>query len=129
MKIEHVAYMVEDPATVAKWYVDNLGFSIQRNGGAPAFPHFIADDTGSVMVEIYNNPQCTVPDYRNQDPLLLHLALVSDDIDADSRRLLEAGASVAAESMETPAGDILLMLRDPWGFPLQLVKRAEPMVR
>jgi hypothetical protein len=29
----------------------------------------------------------------------------------------------------TPAGDSLVMLRDPWGIALQLVKRAQPMLR
>jgi hypothetical protein len=28
----------------------------------------------------------------------------------------------------TPAGDELVMLRDPWGVALQLVKRAQPML-
>ncbi len=124
MKIEHVAYMVEDPQTVAAWYVENLGFTIKRAGDAPIFAHFLADDTGAVMVEIYNNSKCTVPEYNTQDPLLLHLALISDDIDADVARLTKAGAQIADEPMTTPAGDRLCMLRDPWGFALQLVNRA-----
>ena len=31
------------------------------------------------------------------------------------------------EAETSPAGDDLAMLRDPWGFALQLVKRAKPM--
>jgi hypothetical protein len=30
--------------------------------------------------------------------------------------------------MVAPAGDEMLILRDPWDLPLQLVKRAEPML-
>jgi hypothetical protein len=26
-------------------------------------------------------------------------------------------------------GDDLAMLRDPWGFPVQLVRRAKPMIK
>jgi hypothetical protein len=35
-----------------------------------------------------------------------------------------------AEDFSTnPVGDELLMLRDPWGIGLQLVKRGTPMLR
>lgn len=43
-------------------------------------------------------------------------------------RLIAAGATPAGEIVVTPAGDELAMLRDPWGIPLQLVRRAEPMI-
>ena len=128
MKIEHIAYQVEDPAAVAAWYEKNLGFSVVRKRGAPAHAHFIADDTGQVMYEIYNNPVVSVPDYKAMDPLILHLAFVSEDIDADRQRFLDAGATPEGEIANTPEGDRIAMFRDPWGFPIQLCKRAEPMV-
>jgi len=52
----------------------------------------------------------------------------SEDLKADRDRLLAAGASVAEDYFTNPAGDQLLMLRDPWGLGLQLVKRAKPML-
>jgi hypothetical protein len=27
-----------------------------------------------------------------------------------------------------PSGDVFAMLRDPWGIPLQLVRRKQPMI-
>jgi hypothetical protein len=27
------------------------------------------------------------------------------------------------------SGDQILMLRDPWGVPIQFIKRAEPMLK
>ncbi|MFW5738430.1 MAG: VOC family protein [Spirochaetota bacterium] len=129
MRIEHIAYNVADPQKVAAWYAENLGFTIERAGGEPPYAHFLADDTGGVMIEIYHNTSCAVPDYAKQDPLLLHLALVSNDAQADSERLTAAGATVADPIRTTPAGDTLCMLRDPWGFAVQLCQRAEPMVR
>jgi glyoxylase I family protein len=129
MKIEHIGYMVENPAEVAAWYVKNLGFKIKRKPGGTPDPHFLADSSGQVMIEIYNNPQATVPDYALMDPLVLHLALiVEDDVDSVKQSLLAAGASIASDTMVTPAGDRLAMLRDPWGLAIQLCKRKEPMV-
>ncbi len=126
MKIEHVAWQVADPAAVADWYVKHLGFEVKRRSdGPPCF--FLADSTGQVMIEIYNNPAAPVPDYAAQDPLVLHLAFVSDDIPGERRRLLDAGATLV-ENIETPAGDHVVMMRDPFGLAIQLCQRAEPML-
>ena len=128
MRLEHVAWQVEDPVAVAAWYGQHLGFTVRRKVDQPPYPHFIADASGAVMIELYHNPALPVPDYRAQDPLLLHLAFVVTDLPAERARLLAAGATIAADTVTTPAGDQLLMLRDPWGFPVQLVTRAAPML-
>jgi glyoxylase I family protein len=128
MKIEHVAFVMQDPAAAAKWYVDNLGFTIKRSMDESPFTHFLADDSGKVMIELYRQPHLRVPDYRDTDPLLLHLALVSDDVEADRQRWMSAGATPIGESTHLDNGDVLAMLRDPWGFAIQLVQRSEPMV-
>jgi hypothetical protein len=41
---------------------------------------------------------------------------------------LAAGATAEGEVTTTDAGDHLAMLRDPWGFPVQLVYRRDPMI-
>jgi catechol 2,3-dioxygenase-like lactoylglutathione lyase family enzyme len=128
MHIEHVALQVSDPAAMAQWYVDHLGCSIARSGGAPGFIHFLKDATGHSMLEIYTNPRCTVPDYASMDVMLVHVAFYSDDPRADRDRLVKAGATIAEDHIVTPAGDEMLILRDPWGLALQLVKRAQPML-
>lgn len=128
MRIEHFAFQTEDPRAVAAWYVKHLGFEVKRVAGAPTHTHFLADSGGNVMVEIYNNPRVRTPDYWVMDPLLLHLAFCSDDPAADRDRLVAAGATIAEDFVTTAAGDGLVMLRDPWGFAIQLVRRAERMV-
>jgi catechol 2,3-dioxygenase-like lactoylglutathione lyase family enzyme len=128
MRIEHVGYMVLDPPRVARWYVEHLGFQVKRKMDESPFGHFLADSGGKVMIEIYNNPKAMVPDYASMDSLVLHLAFSVDDVEAERKRLLQAGAKVEGQIQTTPAGDQLAMLRDPWGFAIQLCKRAEPMV-
>jgi catechol 2,3-dioxygenase-like lactoylglutathione lyase family enzyme len=128
MKIEHFALQVPDPRAMADWYVKHLGFTVARAGGEPAFAQFLRDSSGTVMIEIYRNPQVSVPDYWKIDPLLVHLAFISDDPAADRDRLVAAGAKTAEDLFTTPAGDQIQMLRDPWGVAVQLVKRANPML-
>jgi len=128
MKIEHVALQVEDPAGFARWYVEHLGMVVKRAQTAPPFGHFLADDAGAVMIEVYRYPTLAVPDYRSMNPLLVHLAFYAGDVDQERSRLLAAGATAEGEVQVNDVGDRVTMLRDPWGIPLQLVHRAEAMI-
>jgi glyoxylase I family protein len=128
MKIEHVAFQVADPVALARWYRDHLGLTIKRAQTESPFGQFLADDGDAVMLEFYNNPKATVPDYRAIDPLALHLAFWADDVNGTRERLLAAGATAEGDVVETPSGDQLTMLRDPWGIPIQFVKRAAKMI-
>jgi catechol 2,3-dioxygenase-like lactoylglutathione lyase family enzyme len=127
MKIEHVALQVEDPGAMARWYVEHLGCTVARTGGPPGFAHFLRDDAGTSMLELYRNPGVNVPDYVSMDPMLMHVAFVSANPAADRDRLVAAGATLATDLVRTPGGDELVMLRDPWGVALQLARRAQPM--
>ena len=128
MKIEHLAINVEDPLAMGRWYVEHLGFTVKRRVMEEPWAHFLADDSGTVMIEIYGNKKVPLPDYRNMHPGSLHLALVSEDVEADVARLTAAGGAIDGEVQSLPNGDSMTFLRDTWGFTLQLVKRGEPMI-
>jgi glyoxylase I family protein len=126
MRIEHFALNVSDPVAVARWYGAHLGLRVVRQLPR-AQTHFLADDNGATVLEIYCNPPDQVPDYRSMDPLLLHLAFVSADPDADTERLIAAGATLAKRE-PLPDGSLVIMLRDPWGLAIQLCRRTQPLV-
>jgi catechol 2,3-dioxygenase-like lactoylglutathione lyase family enzyme len=125
---EHFAMNVADPAATAAWYCRHLGMKVVRQGGGPTYMHFLADCSGRVVVEIYRSSTEAVPAYADQHPQILHLAFATTEVEADRQRLLAAGATPEGEITRTDAGDCLAMLRDPWGFALQLCQRARPMV-
>ncbi len=127
MNIEHLALQVEDPAAMGEWLIQHLRMRVRRAGDPPVSVRFIVDEGGRTMLELYRNQTAPLPDYRNMDPALLHVAFASEDIEADCDKLVAAGATVVAAPSTTATGDQLAMLRDPWGLPLQLVKRALPM--
>jgi len=128
VRFEHVALNVADPIKMAKWYVDNLGMKVLREGPAPINARFLADSGGNMMLELYHNPPEAVPNYAAMDPLLLHVAFMVHDVDAVRQKLIAAGATPAGEVTTTPAGDKLAMLRDPWGLAIQFLHRADPML-
>lgn len=128
IRLEHVAINVENPAGMAKWWCENLGMIIVRKGPPPVNMYFTSDSGANMMLEIYHNPPDAVPDYPSMNPLMLHIAFMVDDVKETCRKLVAAGATVATEATVTDSGDELAMLRDPWGVPIQIVKRAHPML-
>ncbi len=128
MKIEHVAFQIEDPRAAAQWYVEHLGLTIKRSQAQSPHGQFLADAGDAVMLEFYNNPKVAVPDYRLIDPLVLHIALATSDVTAARARLIAAGARPEGDAAVTDAGDHVAMLRDPWGLAIQLVRRQVGMI-
>jgi glyoxylase I family protein len=128
MDIEHVALNVPDPVALAAWYTSHLGMRVVRSIPDPPHTHFLADPSGRVVLEVYRHPQAPVPDYAGMDPLVLHLAFIAPEVRGARQRLLAAGATSAGEVTATPTGDELAFLRDPWGVPLQLVRRSRPLL-
>lgn len=122
--VEHAAWQHPEPVAAAAWYGQHLGFTIARKLDHPPHTHFLADASGRVVIEIYHNPKAPLPDYPALDPLVLHLAFTVANPVSARDQLLAAGATLADDLQTLPNGDRLIMLRDPWGFPLQLVSRT-----
>lgn len=125
MRIEHFALNVAEPDKMVKWYCEHLHMKINRKS-TKAF--YLADKSGNVIIEVYNNPTVPVPSYKTQDMFIFHLAFCSANLDADRKRLIKAGAVGNGGISTTLCGDKIANLRDPWGLAIQLVKRAESML-
>lgn len=122
MLLEHVAINVPDAAAMADWYVENCQMKIViQKDGAP-FTRFLSDQKGVTCIEIYSNTSQHIPDYFSQHPLVYHTAFAVDDLDKTRDELIAAGATFF-EEINVPNGTRLIMLRDPWGVPLQLCYR------
>ena len=128
MKFEHFALNVPDVQAHVAWFVKNLEFTIARQLPDPPYMHFLADETGRTIFELYANTKVAIPDYAAAHPLSFHLAVVTADAAAESARLQKAGAKLFLEEPQ-PDGTMLIMLRDPWNVPLQLCQRTVPFPR
>jgi catechol 2,3-dioxygenase-like lactoylglutathione lyase family enzyme len=112
---------------MAAWYVEHLGMRVLRRNAAAPHIHFLADASGRVVMEIYSNAADPVPDYSAMHPMRFHLAFAAPDPDQARAALVAAGATFVDEQTQ-PDGSRLLMLRDPWGLPLQLCKRTASLL-
>ena len=121
---EHTALNVREIADIGQWYCDNLNMTVLRSGESV---RYLADTTGRLIFELYTNPTAEIPDYWRMHPMTLHLAFCVSDVPGAVTKLTSAGATIVSDHETTESGDEVAMLRDPWGIPLQLMKRAVPM--
>ena len=125
--LEHIGLNLRDPQAAADWYCKNLGMTVVKNPpGQSVF--FVADAGRHMMLELYSNPKSPVMDYDSIPHLSLHITFVVDYLEVVRTKLIAAGARPAGEVATSASGDKVANLRDPWGVPLQLVQRAEPML-
>jgi glyoxylase I family protein len=128
VKLEHVAINVPNPQVLVKFLADHLGMRVVLSNTTTPYMHFVADEAGS-MLEIYSNPAAPMPDYTTVDPINLHLAFSSSDLEADRQRLLAAGAEPVGEIANSPIGGArLAFFRGPDGVPFQLIQRDKPLI-
>ena len=129
MQIEHLALNLEQAEAAVTWYHRHLGMPIHRQQQEPLYAAFLGEPPG--LLEIYCNPSYPLAEPKTWHCLTLHLALTSTDLAADRDRLLAAGASLVPEHCDGPDADGygVLMLRCPWGLPLQLCRRREPLAQ
>ena len=127
MVFEHFALNVKNPIETAKWYVDNCEMKIVRGSTEPPYAHFIADKTGRLAIEIYKNENAEIIDLKSKHPLEFHFALMVKNAEEIKNKLLNVGATFE-EELHLEDGSHLVMLRDPFGIPLQLCQRGIPMM-
>lgn len=123
MTFEHFALNVIDINGVVNWYCAHLGLTIANQQRESPYMTFLADSTDRVVIEFYKREDELAEDFSNRHPLTFHIAFVSENAEEDKQRLLNAGASYFEEILKED-GSHLVMLRDPWGMPLQLCQRA-----
>ncbi|MCB0732474.1 MAG: VOC family protein [Ignavibacteriae bacterium] len=127
MVFEHFALNVENPIEAANWYVKNCEMKIVRGSDKPPYAHFIADKTGRLAIEIYKNDSAAIIDLNSKHPLEFHFAFMVKNAEETKQKLLANGATFF-EELHLEDGSHLVMLRDPFGVPLQLCQRGVPMM-
>ena len=127
--IQHIGFNVYNPIEVSNWYIQNLGMKLIRQGNAPEHVTFIADSGNNMEIEFYNKEKFHKIEFQKIDVLTFHFAFLTDNINLIESKLITAGAKLVEKTTKTPTGDKVAMLRDPWGMPLQLVQRSNPMIK
>ena len=119
--LEHVAIATPNPAGLAQWYVDHLGFRIVlENDGN----YFIRAVNGSVVEFVHGEGAAPTP--TRTDPGIRHLAIEVSDFDVCYASLRDRGVKFLGEPFGAH-GNRLVFFTDAEGNIAHLVQRATPL--
>lgn len=131
-KLEHIGITAERPVALGKWYRDNLGFEIlfssDEERDSDESVAFIRDASGACVIEIFKLRNIAPVHKMLNNDIQLHFAFESDDPIQDAEYLESKGAKFIEKCKNSLPGDILVILKDPWGNTIQLAKRKIPFL-
>lgn len=122
-EIEHIGIAVTDPLAMGRWYRDVLGLDIRLSGGDEEKSVSFVSDANGAMLELFRIPTVEPVAPMLSHHLQIHIALVSDDFEADGNWLVANGARFIEKCPTAMPGDFLMVYHDPWGNCLQLARR------
>jgi glyoxylase I family protein len=119
--LEHTAIASPDPAGLAQWYVDTLGFVINYTYDGN---YFVKAPNGA-MLEIIPSEGDRAPQ-KMRDPGIRHLAVSVTDFDQAYDRLKQTNVHFLGEPINNQ-GNRLVFFSDRDGNILHLVSRPRPL--
>jgi catechol 2,3-dioxygenase-like lactoylglutathione lyase family enzyme len=122
-EIVNVRYMVHDVDAAIAFYTAHFGFTL-RSSAAPAFADVVRGHLRLLLSGPSSSAGRPMPDGRTPGPGGWNrIHLIVDDIDADVRRLRDAGLPFRNDIVTGPGGRQIL-LDDPSGNPIELFQPA-----
>ena len=129
LNIEHIGICVAAPISMGEWYRDNLDFKIILCAGDDVEGvSFVVDSGGNTILELGKLPEGPPLDGRSLLPLQLHIAIECESPSAEAERLINAGAELLGESPRNSYKGEKVLIRDPWGYTIQLLNRKEKLI-
>ena len=123
--IEHIAIVAADPATLARWYCDTLGFKIILADDASQ-TFFVSLSGGGVLEIMPSNGRSRIV-HAADDAGIRHIALSVDDFQTAQQTLKDRGINFVGPYRESLSGTRFDFFPDPEGNLLQLVHRPHPL--
>ncbi|WP_431047604.1 VOC family protein [Streptomyces sp. P1-3] len=106
------------------FFCTHLGYQVAM--AADGFASLTRGDAGADIVLLRRGSEVLPPEQRDQRATGLIFALTVSGIEAEERRLREAGAPITMPLREEPWGERLFQLTDPNGIVVQFVEWAAP---
>lgn len=119
MSTVSVRYMIDDVPAAVRFYTAHLGFVLDIDA-SPAFASVVRDGVRLLLSGKASSGRIAMPDGREPVPGGWNrIQIQVDDLEAEVRRLRDAGLSFRNEIVTGPGGSQIL-LDDPSGNPIEL---------
>ncbi|MEV6731533.1 VOC family protein [Streptomyces sp. NPDC051364] len=124
MTASTLSLTVADVAASRDFFCTHLGYAVAM--ATDGFASLTRGDDAADIVLLRRGSEVLPPEQRDRQATGLIFALTVAGIEAEERRLREAGAPVTMPLREEPWGERLFQLTDPNGIVVQLVEWATP---
>lgn len=124
--VEHMAIAAKNPADLAGWYRDTLGFEVVVDGG-PKGIWFVGPLGAGATIEIIPASEAAPVDRARNDPGWSHLAFTVADFNTAHQALVGKGIQFQGEPRQQGDGSWIAFFPDPDGNVLQIVQRPKPL--
>lgn len=120
-----VAFMADDPRASARWFVDHLGFTVNIDIGW--YVNTQHEGLTNVSVDFVQRDHESLSDaLRAKQVSGTLLAFLVDDVDAEERRLREAGLDVVLPLNTEPWGQRRFQVNGPDGLVVEVLQMVPP---
>lgn len=118
-----ISLTIDDVAASQAFFIEHLGYS--ERVAAEGFASLTRDDAVDVVL-LQRGIEVLPPEQRDQRAAGLILAFTVDTIDAEEKRLRDAGVEITMPLREEPWGERLFQVTDPNGVIIQFVEWTTP---
>ena len=121
--IEHFGIMAEDPAALASWYQDVLGFDELFIPPGAAHPVFVRDSSGFI-IEFFKMPG----GFKHPDDQIRkaqHLCITAENYEETLKDLKSKGVEFPEDGFDIFQDGRVRFFRDPEGNWIHLVYRTQ----
>ena len=123
MSTVSIRYMIDDVPGAIQFYTSHLGFELDHDA-SPAFASVTRDGVRLLLSGKASSGRRAMPDGRQPVPGGWNrIQIQVDDLEAEVKRLRDAGLKFRNEIVKGPGGSQIL-LDDPSGNPVELFQPA-----
>jgi uncharacterized glyoxalase superfamily protein PhnB len=124
IKLVGLALMSEDPAASAQWFVDHFGFTVNIDIGW--YVNTQHEDQQNLSLDFVERNHESSPEVlRGKQVAGTLLAFLVDDVDAEERRLRQAGLEVVLPLVTEPWGQRRFQVKGPDGLVVEVLQMVE----
>lgn len=125
INIVGIALQAEDPAASAQWFVDHFGFTKQIDIGWYVNTQHEGHD--KLSLDFVQRDHESAPEVlRGKEVAGTLLGFMVDDVDAEERRLREAGLEVLLPLVSEPWGQRRFQVAGPDGVVVEVLQMVPP---
>lgn len=122
-----VSLTVNDVAASKRFLSQHFGFQERAADAHDTYASLGREDVGVEIIFLRRGVEVLPESYRDQHAAGIILAFTVADLEAEERRLREAGVPISLPLREEPWGERLFQVTDPNGIVVQLVAWVTPI--